>query len=247
MKKVTQKLRGRRIGLALSGGSVRGLAHIGVLKVLAEAGINPVIVAGTSVGSIVGAAVAAGLDWRGVAEMARAIFWPSLLHGASLERFCARYLPETFSQLHLPFAAVATEVPTRQVVTITDGHLASAISASCALRVVRRPVKRKGRILKDGGMACVLPAQICREMGADFVISSDVWELSSVLRRIGCNPSHPISGRLFPEHYRVALDNTDIFIQPSIPVTGYVPGTAAVERMIAVGEEAARSALARLC
>jgi hypothetical protein len=67
-----------------------------------------------------------------------------------------------------------------------------------------------------------------------------------VLRRIGCDPSHPISGRIYPSHYREALDNTDLFIQPSIPVTGYVPGRAAVERMIAVGEQAARSALARL-
>jgi NTE family protein len=240
MKRVLHRLRSRRIGLALSGGSVRGLAHIGVIKVLAEAGIKPDIVAGTSVGSIIGAAVAAGLDWSDLLGMARSVFWPSLLNGSNLERFCAKYFPETFSQLRLPFAAVATELPSRQVVALTEGHLASAISASCAMRVVRRPVQRKGQTLKDGGIACVLPAQICRDLGADFVIASDVWELSSVLRSIGCSPAHSISGRLYPKHYRTALDQTDLFIQPLIPIAGYMPGAAAIERMISVGEEAAR-------
>ena len=94
-------------------------------------------------------------------------------------------------------------------------------------------------------MVCVLPSQACREMDADFVISSDVWELSSILRSVGCNPSHYISGRLYPEHYRRALDNTDLFIQPEIPMSGYVPVAAAIERMIEVGEHAARIALER--
>src|ERR1041384_1465726 len=70
-----------QVGLALSGGSVRGLAHIGVIKVLNELEIKPVVVAGTSVGSIMGAAVAAGREWHEIADLARSIFWPSLYHG----------------------------------------------------------------------------------------------------------------------------------------------------------------------
>ncbi len=66
----------RKIGLALSGGSVRGIAHIGVLKALSEAGIQPAIIAGTSVGSLVGAAIAAGLKWPDILKMAREVFWP---------------------------------------------------------------------------------------------------------------------------------------------------------------------------
>ena len=73
------------MGLALSGGAVRGLAHIGVIKALDEIGIKPRVVAGTSVGSIIGAALAAGKDWREIADMARTIFWPSLLRGQTLE------------------------------------------------------------------------------------------------------------------------------------------------------------------
>jgi NTE family protein len=90
-------VRSRKIGLALSGGGVRGLAHIGMIKVLAETGIQPFIIAGVSAGSIVGAGLAAGMDWREMAAMARSVFWPNLLHGGQLERFCAKHLPETFS------------------------------------------------------------------------------------------------------------------------------------------------------
>ncbi len=157
-----------RIGLALSGGSVRGLAHIGVIKALSEAGISPAIVAGTSAGSVVGAAYAAGYCWRGIAELASSAFWPSLLVGARLEQFCSRHLPEDFNELELDFSAVATLLPSRQPLSIREGRLASAINASCALRVVRRSVFREGRRLKDGGIACVLPARVCREMGAEF-------------------------------------------------------------------------------
>ncbi len=236
-----ESLKTKQIGLALSGGGVRGLAHIGVIKALHEAGFKPAVAAGTSVGSIIGAALSAGYDWRGIAEMARSVFWPQLLHGQTLERFSRQHLPLTFEELKQPFAAVATEVHSRKALTMTTGKLSSAISASCALRVLRRPVEREGKMLKDGGFSCVLPTHACRELGAEFVIASDVWEWSSVLRSLGYSPSG--TGYLYPSQYRFALAHTDLHIHPEIPIHGYVPGTAAVDRMIAVGERAALQAL----
>jgi NTE family protein len=229
------------IGLALSGGSVRGLAHIGVIKALTDFGIRPSIIAGTRAGSLIGAGVAAGLDWSDLARMANSVFWPGLLNGRNLERFCARHLPVTFAHLRLPFAAVATDFQSKRVVTITEGDLASAISASCALRIIRRSVIREGRRLKDGGIVCVLPALVCRELGAEVVISSDVWELSSLSRSLGILPSDPRANRVFPAHYLAALQYTDLLIQPDIPMAGYVPGKNAVGRMIAAGEAAVHS------
>jgi NTE family protein len=234
------------VGLALSGGSVRGLAHIGVIKALAEAGIRPAVIAGTSAGSLIGAALAAGMDWADLADMARAVFWPSLLIGKRLEHFCARHLPETFDALKLPFAAIVTRLPSKQAVTITDGPLASAISASCAMRVVRRPVRRDGVLLKDGGIACVLPTIACRELGAETVIASDVWELSSLLRAAGLHPTHPRGERIYPSHYRQAVRHADLLIHPSIPTAGYLPSERAVHKMIAAGELAARRSLTRM-
>ena len=223
--------------MALSGGAVRGLAHIGVIKALHEAGLKPEVVAGTSAGSIIGAALAAGMGWRDMADMARSVFWPRLLHGKTLERFAAKHLPQTFEHLKTPFAAVATMLPSVRPLTITSGPLASAISASCAVRFLRRPVVREGQKLKDGGFSCVLPTLACRELGADFVIASDVWEWSSLLRSLGFSPSR--IARLYPYHYRFAVSHADIHVQPHIPAGGYVPGATAVDRMIAVGERAA--------
>jgi predicted acylesterase/phospholipase RssA len=233
-----------QVGLALSGGAVRGLAHIGVIKALDEIGIKPKVIAGTSVGSIIGAALAAGKDWGEIAEMARTIFWPSLLRGQSLELFCAKYLPKTFEDLRLPFAAVSTLVPSRRAHVITSGPLATAISASCAVRFLRRPVIREGLRLKDGGFSCVLPTHVCRQLGADFVIASDVWEWSSLMRSLGYRPTDQSwTRRAYPSQYRHALSHANVHIHPKIPVAGYVPGPDAVERMIEGGERAAYRAL----
>lgn len=224
---------------------MRGLAHIGVIKVLSEAGLSPMFVTGTSSGSLIGAMLAAGMDWTDMAALARKVFWPTLLHGETLERFCAAHLPRTFGGLKLPFAAIATALPEKQALVITQGQLASAISASCALRGIRRPVTREGRRLKDGGIACVLPSEACRTLGAGFIVGSDVWELSSVLRGVGIHPYHASAGRTYPLHYRKAARNTDILVHPRIPLSGYVPRPVAIERMIAAGAEATRLALNR--
>jgi NTE family protein len=225
---------------------VRGLAHIGVIKVLSEAGIRPAVIAGTSAGSLIGAMLAAGMEWSEIASVARQTFWPRLLHGESLERFCAAHLPASFADLKVPFAATTTELPAKRTMILNNGELASAISASCALRGLRRPVTREGKRLKDGGIACVLPSEACRAMGADFIIGSDVWEISSLLRGLGMDPHHPRASRTYPSHYRSAVRNTDLLIHPRVPLAGYVPGPLAIERMISAGENAARLALSRL-
>src|SRR5882724_3315910 len=145
-----ETLRSRRIGLALGGGGPRGIAHISVLRVLNEAGIKPSVIAGTSVGSLIGAGIAAGKNCDQLTEMARAIFWPSLLNARRIEAFCRKFLPETFAELQMPYAAVAVEIPSMKQITITEGNLASAISASCAIPLIRLPVKRNGMRLWDG-------------------------------------------------------------------------------------------------
>lgn len=227
------------IGLALSGGSVRGIAHIGVLKVLAETGIQPSFVVGTSVGSLIGAGFAAGMTWRELKEMAEAVFWPSLLNGAKLERFCRKHLPGSFADLSLPFAAVATTIPGRRTVVLKTGKLDAAISASCAMRVIRRAVPWNGHRLKDGGISCVLPSLECRDLGAEFIIASDVWEFSALLRGFGVARSHPRARYLYPRQYLDAADGADLLVQPDIPIHVYVPGCASVNGLIAAGEKAA--------
>jgi NTE family protein len=185
------------------------------------------------------------MDWKEMAEMARSIFWPSLLHGKTLEHFSAKYLPPRFSSLETRFAAVASVIPSNRALTMTSGSLPLAISASCAVRLLRRPVIREGLQLKDGGFSCVLPAGVCRELGAELVISSDVWEWGSLMRSFGPSPlNRRWASWAYPSHYRFALAQTDIHIHPEIPASGYIPSAAAVDRMIAIGERTASRALA---
>lgn len=233
----------RRIGLALSGGSVRGIAHIGVIKALTEFGIEPSVVVGTSAGSLIGAGIAAGMSWQELKQMAEAVFWPSLLNGVKLEHFCRRYLPSSFADLKLPFAAVATTVPRKQTVLLTTGKLATALSASCAMRVVRRAVPLNGERLKDGGISCVLPTLECRGLGAEFVVGSDVWEFSALLRDFGVSASHPRAHRVYPRQYLNAVHGSDLLIQPDIPIKVYVPGCLSVNELIRAGEKATHRGL----
>jgi NTE family protein len=232
-----------RIGLALSGGGLRGIAHIGVLKALAEFGLNPLLIVGTSVGSIIGAGIAAGMGWQDLADMARTVFWPGLLHGSTLEQFCARQFPDSFADLKIPFVVIATALPSKRTVVLKSGRLAPAISASCAVRVLRQPVVLAGERLKDGGFSCVLPSQVCRDSGADFVIASDVWEFSALLRGIGIDPAHRRARAAYPAHYMRAIECTDLLIQPPVPLSSYLLAPGFVDRLIASGEAAARRVL----
>jgi len=106
---------------------------------LHEAGIRPAFVAGTSVGSLIGAALAAGMGWRELSEMARSVFWPRLTERKLLEQFCVEHLPNTFADLDLPFAAVVTALPDKRAISLTmaNCHQRSAPVARCVCCAVR--------------------------------------------------------------------------------------------------------------
>src|SRR5215470_6892795 len=99
------------LGLALSGGSFRGLAHIGVLRTLERYGLAPDFVAGTSAGSLIGALWAAGRSADEIEAIAFHIFWPGLLRTQGIRGFCRKYLPATFEELQVPLHVAATELP----------------------------------------------------------------------------------------------------------------------------------------
>jgi NTE family protein len=189
------------IGLALSGGAARGIAHVGVLRALQEAGIPISCVAGTSAGSLVGAAFASGMTIDEIEALGRSLRWRHLgrltlsLRGFQsnqrLEQFVRDRLPVTkFEELLIPFAAVATDLKTGEPVVMRDkGDLGFAIRASCTIPGVYVPVTdAEGRQLVDGGLVAVIPALAARALGADIVIAVDVnfegatfWSSSHVI------------------------------------------------------------------
>lgn len=175
------------IGLALSGGAARGFAHVGVLKALAEHGVTVDLIAGTSAGSFVGGAYAAGMSIDEIVEVGKKISWLGIagfsysprgfLSNAALGNFIKTNFPaQRFEELKVPFAAVACDLATGKEVVFKDqGDLATAIRASCAIPGVFVPVEdEKGHQLIDGGVVSPMPTKAVRRMGAHAVIAVDV-------------------------------------------------------------------------
>jgi NTE family protein len=176
-----------RIGLALSGGAARGVAHVGVLRALLENDIPIDCIAGTSAGSIVGGSFAAGLSIDEIAEFGRTLRWRDIgrvtmsrlgiQSNERLEQYLRARLPVTkFEELRIPFAAVATELTTGMAVVMRDeGDVPFAIRASCTIPGWYVPVAdQDGRQLVDGGLVAVVPSTMARSLGADIVIAVDV-------------------------------------------------------------------------
>jgi NTE family protein len=174
------------IGLALSGGAARGIAHIAVLDVLEQEGVPIHGIAGTSAGSIVGALYCAGMP---VSEIRRILLntrWKDvlkftvprtgLISSDGIYRFMENILPvKKFSALQLPFAAVATDLRTGGKVSITTGSIARAVQASCSLPVILTPTMINRKALVDGGVSSEIPVRTVRdELGIRKVIAVNV-------------------------------------------------------------------------
>jgi NTE family protein len=177
----------KKIGLALGGGGARGCAHIGVIKALNEAGIEVNCVAGTSIGSIVGAALASGdielfedylkqLKWNDVVRFFDpTIPYQGLFKGDQASKLIGRLLTHhRFEDLKIPFTAVATNLETSEEVRINEGSILEAIRASIALPGIFIPSKHKGRYLVDGGVVNPMPINVVGDMGAEIVIGIDL-------------------------------------------------------------------------
>ena len=177
-----------RIGLALGGGGARGIAHLGVWQRLRELGVEFHCIAGTSIGAIAGAIIAAGRvdealkwcaesDWKKLPKLFMETQFTSkaLTKGTRVEKLLAELVgAKAFDELSTRFAAVATDLNTGERIVMQDGDLLSAVRASMSIPGVFRPVERDGRILIDGQLVDPIPIAACRAMGADKVIAVDI-------------------------------------------------------------------------
>ncbi len=175
-----------RIGLALGSGSARGWSHIGVIRMLEEAGIAPDIVCGTSIGALVGAAYAdgqlekfeawvRGLTWQGVMGLLDFTVSGGLIPGEKLFSFLRSHLDDkTIDSLPRAYGAVATELATGREVWLREGSVIDAVRASAALPGLFTPARREEGLLVDGALVNPVPVSLCRAMGADLVIAVDL-------------------------------------------------------------------------
>jgi NTE family protein len=185
-----EEIKTPKIGLALGSGGARGLAHIGVLKVLIKAKIPIHMVAGTSMGSIVGACYANDCSISKTEEIALKQNWREFLNilnpslrtlkyglssGDKIKKLLYSILGNVkFEDLKIPFAVVATDIASGKEIIIKEGSVVDAIRASISIPAIFVPVKIKNRFLVDGGVTNPVPADVLKDMGADIVIASNV-------------------------------------------------------------------------
>lgn len=173
-----------KIGLALGSGSARGWSHIGVIQELAEIGIVPEIVSGSSIGAIVGAAYASNqldildswarsLTWKEIINyIDLSIIGGGFIQGEKLLELAKNFFKEdSIESLPHQFGMVATELDTGREIWFQDGPILDALRASIALPGMFTPVKINGKWLVDGGLSNPVPVSLCRAMGADIVIA----------------------------------------------------------------------------
>jgi len=173
-----------KIGLALGSGGVKGLAHIGVIKVLQENNIPIDFIAGSSIGALIGGFYSAIKDIKQIEEIALNTNWRQLLslidpslrqgliNGEKIKKFIEKHIGKIkFQDLKIPLSVIATDLKTGEIVSINQGEVVSAIRASISVPLVFKPVEWKGRLLADGGLSLPVPVEIVKRMGAELVIA----------------------------------------------------------------------------
>lgn len=197
-------MRSVKIGLALGAGSARGWSHIGVINALQRAGIQIDVVAGCSIGSLVGAACACGKLPELETWVRSFSYWDvlklmdvswrrgGLLRGERVFNHYRQLLPEsTFTDCQLKFGAVATNLSTGRELWFTEGDLHLAVRASCSLPGLMAPVSHNGYWLVDGAVVNPVPVSLTRALGADIVIAVDLQHDAHLMQQdlLSMNPA----------------------------------------------------------
>ncbi|MFA5927852.1 MAG: patatin-like phospholipase family protein [Candidatus Margulisiibacteriota bacterium] len=174
-----------KVGLVLGGGAARGIAHVGVVKVLAREQVPVKMIIGTSAGAIIGSLYAAGFDAGQIERASQAMnlfkmVFPSFnFKGLNNSEVIAKYLEpylggKTFADLKLPMYVVATDLKTGKEKIFSSGSVIKALQASCSYPVLYTPAKIDKEHYIDGGFADNLPVRAMQDLGADFTIAVDV-------------------------------------------------------------------------
>jgi NTE family protein len=246
-----------KVGVALCGGVAYGVAQIGVLKALEEAGIHVDCVAGTSAGAIIAAAYASGLSVSRIEEIGIQTGWnqlfsfrPSrkgLVSSGPIEEYIRKFLKvENFSQLKKPLAVVTTDICSGEEIVFVHGPLDKAVRASCSIPGVYTPVELEGHQLADGGMAENVPVKALKGLGADVVIAVNLF---------GHHQVFPPASNVFQILMRVWYffvqeesswrEQADIIIEPDMTKFDLFDFSMGKE-MIAVGEKEARKHIPKI-
>lgn len=246
-----------KIGLALGSGGARGLSHIGVLKVLEEEKIPIHMIAGSSIGALIGAIYSAGQNIRAMEKVALRLKRKFLLdftlpkmgfiEGNRIRDFVRMFTyNKNIEDLDIPTAIVATDIRTGEKVIFQKGNVADAARASVAIPGVIVPVKWNGKLLVDGGVSDRVPVSVVKEMGADIVIAVDVagFDTNAQITHI-VDVIIQSMDIMQMEIVKRREDLSDIMIRPDVVKFGSYSFDRA-EELIKAGEDACRNQVAQI-
>ena len=273
VERTARKITHRVVGLALSSGGARGIAHIGVLRTLEQANIPIDMIAGTSAGSLFGGLYASGKSVDEVADFAKNLIkltsfksglwdpkfslpWDGLIKGNATLKFLAKHFRNmTFAETKIPFYVVATDVLSGEEIVFDEGPVAEAVRGSIGMIGIFSPFRHKGYYLIDGGAVNPVPATVLAERGANIIIASSVIpsiEEERVRGRTAANEEkqpnflrvlNNMMGIMEREIVKTRMNPVDILIRPKVEVYTAMDYEKA-EDFIRLGEEAAQNELA---
>ena len=243
-----------KIALVLGGGAARGFAHVGVIKVLESHGIVPDLVVGTSAGSVVGALYAGGYSGFELQKIALQLDQESVkdlvlpdrgfVKGEMLQNFINKALQNRpIERLNKPFAAIATELQSGELVVFRRGNTGMAVRASSGVPGVFQPARIEGKEYVDGGLVSPVPVKVARSLGADIVIAVDISNQPKYGKVNGSIDillqTFSIMGQTIG---RYELADADVVVRPQ---TGSIGATEFEQKHLAImeGEKAALAAL----
>ena len=255
-----------KIGLALGGGGPKGLAHIGVIKVLVKNGIPIDFIAGTSAGAMVGGMYAyskdittleqhfLGKNWiQMLSYFADPSFKGGFIQGNRMEEFLQEYLQSTtFEKTKIPFRATAVDLQTGLLNELREGNLSTAIRASCAIPMLFRPVEIDKHLFVDGGLLSSVPVQTVKKMGADIVIAVQLnryYEPTRDLKTLNILEVGEYALNLVERHIAEGeITKADLIIHPKVAHVHWNNFIQQDKREngILLGEEAANESVLRI-
>lgn len=242
----------KKLGLALGSGGAKGMAHVGVIRAFDEENISFDVVAGASIGSVVGGMYAAGYSSSAmVAYLSQSEIFTAqtlvklTLAGKTVEDVFSEMIGgATFDELAIPYAAVAADVKSGEQVVITQGSVARAMRASSAIPPVLKAVESDGRLLVDGAYVNSVPADVAKSLGADFVVGVNLSaELpTNELIKPALDARYPENSIAVCDRAKAGRMFSDILLEPDL--REYSSATVAkqkLEEMYEAGYEAAKA------
>lgn len=247
------------VALVLGGGGARGLSHVGVLRVLHQAGIPINVIVGTSAGSMVGAVYAdrgnihqlnTAFDKIGFWDIADISNFPSrygVMQGYRLQKFILKHIhAKTFSQLTIPFIVATTDLKTGHVFPIKSGPIAPAVQASAALPGLFKPVHLYGHILIDGGMSDPVAVSLIKPYHPKVIIAVNVMKQLPKTLPVSADEVYERAGTIRGINItNMSARDADVIIHPNLGTTT-VFQVGKKQELIQAGEAATRKALPKI-